>query len=244
MPEKTPEKSGENTGESKSATVNFLFQDDHVIAINKPSGWDVHRNIHTRSRPVVLETIRKLAGRHVFPVHRLDGATSGVLLFARNKMMQKNLNHQFQERQVRKVYHAIVRGFLVDAVCTDPLEVEGRTLAAETSFKCLARIELPWPNKRYSTSRYSYVESVPVTGRFHQIRRHLNHLGWPIIGDAMHGDGFHNRLWRDRFDVHRLLLHASSLEFLHPEVGSIKICAPLPEDFSRIQSMPGWSTVV
>lgn len=224
--------------------LSILFDDDYVVAVDKPSGWDVHKNVHNGTRVIVMDVLASVFGRRVFPVHRLDGGTSGVLIFAKSKDAQRYLNREFEKRCVRKSYVALVRGHLRDSLCSDALEVDGRILTAETNFRCLEMIELPWPNKRFASSRYSLVEAVPKTGRFHQIRRHLNHLGWPIIGDSMHGDGLHNRLWRERIGVNRLMLHASTLTFEHPVSGQVSISAALPEIFQTVAQIKGWQRAV
>jgi tRNA pseudouridine65 synthase len=217
-------------------TLPILYQDDDLVATSKPSGLPVHRDAFSpRGQVVCLQTLRDQLGREVHPVHRLDSATSGVMLFALSRDVLGTLSKQFMERDVRKVYHAVVRGWIEDDVqCDEPLRDEGRSLAARTRFKVLKRIALPWPNTRHAESRYSYVEVRPTTGRFHQIRRHANHLGHPIVGDTKHGNGEHNRLWRSNRGCFRLLLHATSLEVTHPiHRTPMTLVAPPPDEFAR-----------
>jgi tRNA pseudouridine65 synthase len=221
--------------------LEILYRDELIVAVNKPSGWDVHRNEFNRHRPIVLQSLRNQINKEVHPVHRLDGGTSGVLLFATEKEVLRFLNDQFQSRETTKVYHCISRGFAKDINCQEPLRVHENVVDAETDFKCLAQIVLPWPNEKFPQSRYSFLEARPKTGRFHQIRRHLRYLGWPIAGDTKHGDGTHNQLWRDQMKIERLLLHASSLTILHPNNEKLTITAPLPSEFDQALGLQGWN---
>jgi tRNA pseudouridine65 synthase len=222
-------------------TLEILYQDENIVAVNKPTGWDVHRNEFNRHRPIVLQALRNQINKEVHPVHRLDGGTSGVLLFATEKEILRFLNDQFQSRETTKIYHCIVRGFAKDLVCSEPLRVHENIVDAETEFQCLQQIILPWANEKFPQSRYSYLKAIPHTGRYHQIRRHLRHLGWPIAGDTKHGDGTHNQLWRDHMGVNRLLLHASSLTIKHPEGHNLTIEAPLPDEFYKALALDGWN---
>lgn len=221
--------------------LEILYRDDQLIAVNKPTGWDVHRNEFNRHRPLVLQALRNQINQEVHPVHRLDGGTSGVLLFAMEKEVLRFLNDQFQSRETKKVYHCITRGHAKDITCTEQLKVHDNMVDAETEFKCLAHITLPWVNEKFPQSRYSYLEVHPKTGRYHQIRRHLRFLGWPIAGDTKHGDGTHNLLWRDHMNINRLLLHASAITIRHPLGHDLTIEAPLPEEMIRALDLPEWS---
>jgi len=221
--------------------LEIVFRDDIIVAVNKPSGWDVHRNEFNRHRPIVLQALRNQINKEVHPVHRLDGGTSGVLLFATEKETLRFLSEQFQSRETKKIYHCISRGFAQDIICEEPLRVHENIVDAATSFRCLSQITLPWANEKFPQSRYSYLEAEPHTGRYHQIRRHLRHLGFPIVGDTKHGDGTHNQLWRDQMAINRLMLHASSLTLKHPNGSAMTICADLPPEFLKALTLPGWS---
>lgn len=223
--------------------LDIIYRDNDLVAVNKPSGWDVHRNEFNRDRPIVLQALRNQINKEVHPVHRLDGGTSGVLLFATDKDVLRFLSEQFQERETEKTYHCISRGFAKKVTCNEPLRVHENTVAAETEFRCLAQITLPWANEKFPQSRYSYIEARPKTGRYHQIRRHLRHLSWPIIGDTKHGDGTHNQLWRDKMEVTRLLLHASELKIKHPNGELLHFKAPMPLEFTKALELPDWIKV-
>jgi tRNA pseudouridine65 synthase len=202
----------------------LLYNDDRLIAIAKPSGLAVHRGA-SRDRVVALTLVRDQVGRHVYPVHRLDRATSGVLLFALDPEAARALQEQLEAGTVHKRYVALVRGIAPEEGVIDhpiPRDEDGPRVPAVTAFRRLGTFE-----------RYSLVEAVPRTGRRHQIRRHLKHISHPLIGDVLYGKGEHNRLFRDRFGLHRLALHALEITFAHPDDGRpLCIAAPVPEDLA------------
>lgn len=238
--------STEETGSAvtRENDLDILYQDDALVAVNKPSGILVHRTRISRDRDFVLQRLRNQLGRHVHPAHRLDRATSGVLLFALDPETASATATQFQAQRVGKCYLAVVRGHVEPRGTIDhALKSEDRTIRVEavTHYQRLACVELDEPVSRYPTARYSLVAARPVTGRMHQIRRHLRRISHPVIGDTTHGDGRHNRFFRERFDIHRLLLHAWSLELDHPQSGEpLRIEAPLPEEFRGLLHELGW----
>ncbi|MEX0329814.1 MAG: pseudouridine synthase [Puniceicoccaceae bacterium] len=207
--------------------LQILYQDDYYIAVHKPAGLLVHRSrIDAGEHRFCLQLLRDQIGKPVHPCHRLDKPTSGVLLFALDKESLGLGSALFKARTTRKIYHAVVRGWTEEADVIDhPLSYkeEGRTLRgggepqeARTAYRRLRQFEINQPVGEFPTARYSELELVPASGRMHQLRRHMKHIHHPIIGDTRYGDGFHNRLFREKFDSHRLLLVASSLEFMHP----------------------------
>ncbi len=199
-----------------------------------------------------VQRLRDQIGRPVFPAHRLDKATSGVLLFALSEPVLATLAGAFERGLVRKRYLAIVRGWPPAALTIDhPLErladryddrpAPAGAQPATTHVRCLATVELPVRVDRYPVSRYALVSLEPATGRRHQLRRHLRHAGFPIIGDTTYGQGRHNRLFRERFASHRLLLAAVALELSHPTLGTpLRIEAPPAADFARVAAALGW----
>ena len=198
---------------------NILYQDDHYVAIYKPPSIHVHRSAMAPHEPNCMVLLRDQLERWVYPLHRLDRATCGVLLFGLDAETARRTSALFSARTVKKRYLAIVRGYLPpDGEIDRPIREtpEKPPAEARTTFRCLQKIELPFPTGEFATSRYSLVEIFPKTGRRHQIRRHFAGISHPIIGDVLHGDGRHNRLFRDKFAIHRLLLIAHSLEFTHP----------------------------
>ncbi|MBY6203505.1 pseudouridine synthase [Halomonas denitrificans] len=224
--------------------IEVLHRDDRIVVVAKPSGLMVHRTNISRDRVFLSEILRERLGQRVWTVHRLDRATSGVLVCALDVEAAAILGKQFMAGTVEKRYLAIVRGWIDDEGLIDrPLKHEQRgDQEAMTRFRCLARAEIDEPVAPHPTSRYSLVELRPETGRRHQLRRHLNGLAHPIIGDVNHGDRRHNRLFRMKFASHRLLLHAERLAFEHPATADrLAFHAPLPDDIRRVQTALGWS---
>lgn len=225
-----------------------LYRDDYLLAVHKPAGLLVHRSpIDRHETEFALQYARRLnGGGHVYPVHRLDRPTSGLLLFARDPETARLMGLQIMAGNVAKTYLAVVRGWPSDqAVIDHPLkdEPEDRRRRGEeqtvrealTRYRTLARTELPVAVETYPTSRYALVELKPETGRKHQLRRHMKHINHPIIGDANHGRGRHNRYFAKRFGVGRLMLAATGLAFIHPRNGS-PVCleAPLEDSFTQV----------
>lgn len=225
--------------------LEIVYRDEHCVVINKPAGMLVHRTFLDHGETVfAVQLLREQIGMKVHPVHRLDKPTSGLLLFALDVDSLKNFQTQFTNRIVEKTYIAIVRGFLSGEDTIDYVlkrEVDKYSQAASavdqeavTHYRSLDQHELPIPVGKYQTTRYTLVEMKPETGRKHQLRRHMAHLRHPIVGDTRHGDGVHNRFFREHFDVRRLLLHAVKLSFEHPVHGArITLEAPLDEAFLR-----------
>ncbi|MFQ0992219.1 tRNA pseudouridine(65) synthase TruC [Gilliamella apicola] len=208
----------------------ILYQDNDLIAINKPSGWLVHRSwLDKHETVVVMQTLRDQIGQHVFPVHRLDRPTSGVLLFALSSEIARLMSEQFATKQIEKTYHAIVRGYVEGEATIDyPLVEELDKIAdkfsdnnkpaqdAVTTYRGISKIEIPIKVGKFDTARYSFVELKPKTGRKHQLRRHMKHIFHPILGDSKHGDLHQNRAFAEFFSIKRLMLHASKLQITHP----------------------------
>ena len=225
--------------------LNIVYRDEAFVIINKPAGMLVHRtSLDHRETVFAVQVLRDQIGRKVHPVHRLDKPTSGMLVFALDLETLKSLQAQFREGEVEKTYWAVVRGYVDKNGTIDyPLKreidsyskISEGTQSAVTHYRCLGQTELPIPVGRYPTTRYSFVELKPETGRKHQLRRHMAHIRHPIVGDTRHGDGVHNRFFRECFGIHRLLLHAQTLAFNHPVSGKrIILTADLNDDFRDI----------
>lgn len=219
-------------------SFEILYVDDWLCAVNKPPGIMVHRSSIGNDRAFVLQKLRDQLGRRVWPVHRLDRATSGVLLFALGPESARPIGQAFMDRRVDKAYLAVVRGWLDEGGAIDhPLarHKQAEPREARTGYRRLATCELEIPVGDFETARYSLVEAVPETGRRHQIRRHFKHISHHLIGDTTYGDGRHNRLFRQHLDCHRMLLHASRLEIDHPHDGRrLVLQAPLDGEFARV----------
>ena len=227
----------------------ILFQDEHYVVVNKWSGLLVHASkVDRYETRFALQILRDQIGMRVYPVHRLDKATSGALIFATSSASASLMSQEFELARVQKKYLAVVRGHISDLCDVDyPLkEIQDRKTdlkakkdkapqIARTIFKKLASCEVPVPLGPYSASRYSLVEARPMTGRKHQIRRHLKHLSHPIIGDVNYGSGIHNQMFREKFNSHRLLLACTELKFTHPYSKiDIEVQAPLAEEFEQV----------
>jgi tRNA pseudouridine65 synthase len=224
--------------------LEIIFHDEHFVAINKPHGLLVHASpIARNAEEFALQLLRDQLGRKVFPAHRLDRKTAGVLLFALSKDVEKLMQQQFQENRVGKKYVAIVRGHTPDEEAIDyPLRKENGTLQeAFTLYRTVARAELDVPLGNHPTSRYSLVEAKPETGRMHQLRKHFSHIFHPIIGDRTHGCNKQNKLFTERWELDTMLLHASELSFEHPVTSKpVHIKAALQPEFLRIMGIMGW----
>lgn len=226
--------------------LKIIYQDEHFFAIDKPAGFFVHppelSPYPVPKERICLYHLRKMMKQDVFPVHRLDAPTSGILLFAMSRQSARELNYLFAERMMHKTYLAVVRGYLESEGRIEiPLEVdEGQNIVeALTLYKTLAQVELPFAvGKKYPTSRYSLVQVHPVTGRWHQIRRHFDRVAHPLLGDIEHGDSHHNRFFRDTLKISGLCLKATKIEMTHPWSGERLILeAPACEKWNRIQEL-------
>jgi tRNA pseudouridine65 synthase len=238
----------------------LIYRDDYLVAVSKPAGLLVHRSpIDRHETRFALQMVRDQVGQHVYPVHRLDKPTSGVLLFGLSSDSARELSLQFANGSVRKHYLAVVRGYCPEAGTIDhalkeeldPIADRDRQRArpgrervpqaAVTGYRRLATVEIPEAVDRYPRTRYSLVALQPQTGRRHQLRRHLKHIGHPIIGDAKHGKGVHNRFFQSRYDCHRLLLACTALQLAHPASGeTLSLRAPLDAPFLRVLDAFGW----
>ncbi len=228
--------------------------DEHIVAIHKPSGLLVHRtNLAAHEEQFAVQLLRRQLRRRVYTVHRLDKATSGVLLFGLSKETAALLARAFEKGEVEKTYLAVVRGCVPEggdiehALVRRFDEAEERYALpnaapqeARTLFRRLATVELPHRVDRYPTSRYSLVELRPLTGRRHQLRRHMSHISHHIVGDTTYGKGRHNQLFRDHYGCHRLLLASVELGLTHPVTGEgLELIAPLDESFLAVLEQLG-----
>ncbi|GAA0685815.1 tRNA pseudouridine(65) synthase TruC [Marinobacterium maritimum] len=241
---------------SESTLLDILYEDEYLVAVNKPAGLLVHPSWIAPARtPNLVSMLKKrYPGETVHTVHRLDRATSGVILFARNKSVAQQLQQQFIDRAIKKTYLCVVRGWTDEEGLIDyPLKVitdkrddpradqDKEPQDAVSAYRRIATVSLPIPVGRYPEARYSLVEVKPTTGRKHQIRRHMKHILHPIAGDTKHGEGRHNRLFRENFDLHRMLLMATAVEFIHPVTEcTIRIEAGVGEEVQKLFERFGW----
>ena len=234
---------------------HLLHLDDHLVAMDKPPGLLVHRSaIAKDDTRFAMQMLRDHLGRAVYPVHRLDRGTSGVLLMALDSGTARALSRQFEAQQVCKTYLALVRGWPdSEGEIDHPLrridehasrDDRGRATdaqAAQTLYRRLARLECPSPLPPHPTARYALVAAEPLSGRQHQIRRHFKHLSHPLIGDATYGKGDHTRWWAERLGVTRLWLHAATLTLTHPVTGqALTLQAPAGPEWHALLRQPQW----
>jgi tRNA pseudouridine65 synthase len=227
--------------------IDILYQDDALIAVNKPAGLAVHRSkMVGNAEEFLIDLLREQVGGITYLAHRLDRATSGVLLIARSSEIAAALGEQFMGRDVHKQYLAVVRGWpepeeaLIDYPLPGSRET-GPRRDSRTRYQRLATVEVPIALGRYPQQRYAMVLAEPETGRFRQIRKHMAHVHHPIIGDCQHGRGDHNRLYKQYFSCHRMLLHAWRLSFNHPVSGApMRIEAPLDSAYQALLERFGW----
>ena len=221
--------------------LEIIFQDDYLVAINKPNGLLVHRSpIAADASEFALQIVRDMLGRHVYPIHRLDRKTSGVLLFALDSASARAFQQAMENNQTQKRYLAIVRGYFPGEInLNHPLtNDDGKTQEAETLFRCIKTTEIEIPLGKHLTSRYSLIEAFPKTGRMHQIRKHLDHLRHPIIGDRPWGCNKQNKLFLEKWELNNMMLHAESINIIHPfNKQNLFIKANQPEEFLRIQKI-------
>ena len=203
---------------------HIIYIDDAIVAVDKPAGMPTHPGRGCRGVPSLLTAVRNHVGEWVYPVHRLDSGASGVVVFGRSSDLAATLSQAFTARLVTKTYRALVRGWLHGEGQIDrPLgriDRDGEQ-EAQSLFRSLRTWSEPWSVRPFATSRYTIVEMQPITGRTHQLRRHLAGVAHPIIGDTKYGDGEHNKAFREYRDCHRLLLHACSLQLPHPITGEL-----------------------
>jgi len=211
-------------------TDSVLYEDKGLLIINKPSGLAVHSGSGVTIG--VIEALRSMYKDPVELVHRLDRATSGILLIAKKRSVLKNLHEQLAQHQMEKRYTALVKGtwskkrHTIDA----PLYQNSRYTVVDTKGKEAISHFQPLKNFHQQDFEASLVEVLIETGRTHQIRAHAKHAGHPIAGDDKYGD--------PRFDAEiktkglkRLFLHAHQLTFTNPLTNEIqKVQAPLTQD--------------
>ena len=235
--------------------LEIIYQDKYLVAINKPSGLLVHRSpIDRHETRFATQELRDQIGQYVYPLHRLDKPTSGVLVFALDKDTAKLMSEQFASHTMQKEYIAIVRGYTDengeinhaltqkhDKIADKDRSDEKEAQEAKTYYERLATVEIPYAVGRYDKTRYSLVRLFPRTGRKHQLRRHMKHINHHMLGDTKYGRGEHNKLVREVYDCNRMMLHAQKLEIKHPHSSEIlNLEAGFDETFKSMFNNFGW----
>lgn len=220
--------------------LDILFEDEHILAINKPANMVVHPACGNWSNTFVnalLYHCQNLAciDDKIRPgiVHRLDKDTTGVLLAAKTQKAHQNLITQFKERKIKKTYLAIVINKPQDQIIDLPISrhpIKRKEMAiSEHGKAAITEIKLLAYNEKLAL-----ILAVPQTGRTHQIRVHLKHINSPVLGDTVYG----NKNFNNHYKVEKQLLHAYILEFFHPITNEpMKIMAPLSNEFKKITEL-------
>ena len=229
-------------------SLEIIFEDDYFICVNKSNNVLVHHAYHSRNvadEDSLLQLINNEIRLKVYPIHRLDRKTSGIILLAKQKEFVSKFQELFSNNEIQKTYYAVVRGFSPDTKIIDS-PVKGRDAKvhkeALTHLKTLEKITLDTPVKPYDSSRYSFIELLPKTGRMHQLRVHSNKISHPIIGDPKYGDKNHNIMFEENFSCKNLFLHAGKLDFTHPfTVEKLTLKASFPTDWIKLFKEFSWS---
>jgi len=221
-------------------SLSIIYQDHDIVAVCKPAGIVVHRCEATPADELaLLQLLRDQLEKHVYPVHRLDQPTSGIVLFGLTSQSAAALVEQFTHRRIHKCYQAVVLGHPPSSGSIDipltasegPAGTDSSTLTqstpvrkAKTTYQTLAHFEPSWSNLGYDQWQLSLIEATPHTGRWHQIRRHLTSIGHPILGDRRHGNQRYNDAVVSLGPTNqndRMMLHASYVQFRHPTTGEL-----------------------
>ncbi|MFD1293941.1 pseudouridine synthase [Lutibacter holmesii] len=228
--------------------VEIIFEDETIVVVNKPNNVLIHNSYYARNikDATILDVLQNQLGFPLYPVHRLDRKTSGVLLLAKQKENVAIFQELFNSNKIEKTYVGIVRGFVEESkLINSPVKNPDTQVYknAETLCKPMQKVVLNIPVHPYETSRYSLVELKPATGRMHQLRIHMNKISHPLVGDYKYGDRFHNRMFENEFDCNNLFLHAISLKFQHPITQQkIELTAKLPNDWNFVMKKFGWKS--
>ncbi|WP_028891966.1 pseudouridine synthase [Tenacibaculum sp. 47A_GOM-205m] len=227
--------------------VPILFEDDYIVCASKPNNVVVHHAHHSRNvadEASLLQLLQEQCGEKMYPIHRLDRKTSGIILLAKKSEYVAKFQELFMNNQIQKTYYGIVRGHAPETKIIDS-PVKGRDAnvhkEAETYLATEKTVTINIPVKPYDTSRYSLVKLTPKTGRLHQLRIHMNKISHPLIGDPKYGDKNHNMMFLENFNCENLFLHAHSLEFIHPYSNKkLEVIADFPQDWNTVFEKFGW----
>ena len=223
-------------------TIEIIYEDEYCLVVNKPNNLLVHHSYFSRNieEDSLVQLLKFQGYESPIPVHRLDRKTSGALLLSKNKDFVKPFQELFESQAISKKYIALVRGHVVDSGAIDsPVKNErGNYKDALTLYKSINNVELNIAVEPYSSSRYTYVEFEPKTGRMHQLRMHANKISHPIIGDHKYGNRHHNRMFEEKLGLPNLFLHAYCLTLNHPILlTQIEVFADKPkfwDDFEKV----------
>lgn len=227
--------------------IEIIFEDDYIICVNKPNDVVVHHAYHSRNvanEESLLQLLSKQVSSKLYPIHRLDRRTSGIIMLAKQTNFVAKFQELFTNNTLEKMYYGVVRGFAPEKMLIDS-PVKGRDTKiykkAETFLQTIEQTTLKIPVEPYETSRYSLVKLQPKTGRLHQLRIHTNKISHPLIGDGKYGDKNHNVMFKNILGFENLFLHAYSLEFVHPYSQESKcLVANFPENWKKLFEKFNW----
>lgn len=231
--------------------ISVSYQDAYCCVVNKPNDMLVHHAKFARNNAdetSLLQHLENQLGHPVYPVHRLDRPTSGLLLLATQKEYVAAFQQLFTSQDLVKQYFAVVRGF-APAQLTIDSPVKGKDAKeykdALTLMETLNTVTLPIAVHPYETSRYSLVSLLPKTGRMHQLRIHMKKIAHPIIGDGKYGDYRHDAMYREQWGWHQLFLHAGKLEFTHPFTQEkLSLVGEFPQQWLTLFDIFGWENPI
>ncbi|WP_346858139.1 pseudouridine synthase [uncultured Draconibacterium sp.] len=219
--------------------IPILYQDEHLIVVEKPIDLPVHKNDFMPNDAAYLtKLVGDITGKWIYNVHRLDSKTSGVIVLALSSEMAKELTLQFERKEVQKTYIALVQGNPGTGTFDQKVLVKKKSKfkkPAVTHYKTLETVETNISYKEKENVALSLVEVKPETGRWHQLRQHFAKNQFDIVGDTHHGDFTLNKIILADTDVRRLFLHAQKLEFVHPAEGTKMVFeSKLPDEFQKV----------
>jgi tRNA pseudouridine65 synthase len=229
------------------SSVEIIFEDEYILVVNKPNNFIIHESHYSRNirETTLLQFLEKQLGYSVYPAHRLDRKTSGIIILLKDKQYVQQFQELFLNKEITKTYYAIVRGFSPNSGTIDsPVKNDdtGVYKDALTHYETIKNVELDVPVQPFDSSRYSLVKLLPKTGRMHQLRKHLNKISYPIVGDYKYGDRFHNRMYETEFNCIYMFLHANQLEFIHPLTKQkLHLIADFPADWKILFNKFNWS---
>ncbi|MBL4669076.1 MAG: pseudouridine synthase [Flavobacteriales bacterium] len=228
-------------------SIEIIFEDEYLIVVNKPNNVIIHESHYARNikETTLLKFLEQQLGYPVYPVHRLDRKTSGIILLLKEKENVNQFQTLFTSNKIQKTYYAIVRGFSKEkGIIDSPVKNDDTGIYKEalTNYTSVNNIEIDIPVHPYTKSRYSLIKLMPETGRMHQLRKHLNKINHPIVGDYKYGDRFHNRMFETEFNCIYMFLHAFQLDFTHPiTTENLILKANFPTDWQMLFQKFNWT---
>nr|WP_321451262.1 pseudouridine synthase [uncultured Carboxylicivirga sp.] len=220
------------------SNISIIYQDDDLIVVDKPIDLPVHKNdFMPADADYLTKQVGLITGKSVFPVHRLDSKTSGIIVLAFSREIASDLTKQFEQRKVEKSYAIVCKGIPGEGTFDKPVVVKKKKkrVSANTAYKTIKSVSTKISYKDITDVEISLVIAKPTTGRWHQLRQHFAFERFDILGDTQHGDWTLNKIMTAQTGVKRLLLHAYSLGFTHPVSGEkLNLKAPIPEEFEQV----------